>query len=97
MRAGSGLLVGILLLAACEPIPVDPERVARDCERRAQDAQGPSGSVEVGASSRSGAFTDVSIALSTDYLRGRDPLEVYRSCVYQRTGAGPIRPPSLRP
>jgi hypothetical protein len=33
--------------------------------------------------------------VSSDYLTGRDPLEVYESCVIERTGALPIRPPAL--
>ena len=82
-------------LTACAPVPVDPERVARDCERRAQGARGPTGGIALGASTSGGPFVDTSITLSSDYLTGRDPMEVYRTCVLDRTGAAPIRPPVL--
>lgn len=90
------LLLAPLLLAACQAVPPDPEQVALACERRAQEAQGPTGSATVGVSSDSGPFTSLSVGLSSDYLQGRDPLEVYDSCVRARTGAAPIRPPRLR-
>ena len=92
----SWLAAGALLLAACEPIPVDPLQVARACEERARAAQGPTGSVTIGASSSDGPFVGTEIGLSGDYIAGRDPLEVYESCVFQRTGAAPVRPPALR-
>jgi hypothetical protein len=83
------------LLAACQPVPVDPERAARDCEQRAQRAGGPSGNVTIGANSDDGPFLGAEIGLSSDFLAGRDPVAVYEECVYQRTGAAPIRPPRL--
>lgn len=90
------LVLGALaLLAACDPGPVDPETAARACEARAREAQGPTGGLTVGASSSDGPFAGLSIGVSSDYLGGRDPLEVYESCVVDRTGALPIRPPSL--
>lgn len=90
------LLPAAALLAACEPTPVSPERAAEICEERARAAQGPTGAIEVGASSEDGPFGGVEIGLSGDYLAGRDPLAVYEECVIQRTGQPPIRPPALR-
>jgi hypothetical protein len=90
------LIAGAAVLAACDPVPVDPERAARDCEQRAQAAQGPMGNVTIGANSRDGTFGGVAIGLSGDYLAGRDPVAVYEECVVSRTGAPPIRPPRLR-
>jgi hypothetical protein len=92
MRRAVALL---LLLAACDT-PVDPERVARQCEERARAAQGPTGSVTVGANSEDGPFVDAEIGITGDFLAGRDPQKVYEDCVFQRTGQGPIRPPVLR-
>ena len=89
------LLAAALGLAACAPVPVDPLQVARDCERRAQGARGPTGAVQVGASSSDGPFVGGAITLSSDYLAGRDPYEVYATCVTDRTGAPPVRPPTL--
>lgn len=96
MRAALALTLGLtgLLLAGCGP--VSPERAAAICEDRAQSAQGPTGRVTVGANSRGGTYLGGEIGVSGDYLRGRDPLEVYESCVYSRTGEAPIRPPRLR-
>jgi hypothetical protein len=97
MTRGALLMVpAALVLAACEPVPVDPERAAQLCEERAQAAQGPTGSVTIGASSEDGLFSGAEIGLSGDFLTGRDPQEVYRECVIARTGALPIRPPRLR-
>jgi hypothetical protein len=91
-------LAGLALaaLAACAPLPVDPEQVAQDCEERARAAQGPTGTLTIGANSRSGPSVEGSIGVTGDFLAGRDPLQVYSSCVYQRTGQAPIRPPRLR-
>lgn len=84
------------LLAACGPRPpMDPLAAARLCEDRARAAAGPTGGVAVGANSADGPFADVAISLSSDYIAGRDPLEVYRTCVVERTGAEPVRPPAL--
>ena len=88
-------LLALPVLAACEAGPVDPLRAARLCEEQARAAQGPTGEVAVGASSSDGPFAALGVTLSTDYLSGRDPQEVYRTCVMERTGAPPVRPPAL--
>lgn len=82
-------------LAGCTPVPVDPERVAQDCEQRARAAMAPTGSVTIGVNSRSGPSVGASIGVTGDFLAGRDPMQVYESCVFQRTGQAPIRPPAL--
>jgi hypothetical protein len=86
----------VLLLAACEMPPMSPERAAALCEERARAAQGPTGRVTVGANSNTGPSAGLEIGISSDLLAGRDPLEVYEECVFDRTGAAPIRPPVLR-
>jgi hypothetical protein len=83
-------------LAACAPAPVTLERAAEICEERARAAQGPTGRVTVGTNSNSGGFGGVEIGVSSDFVAGRDPLEVYAECVIDRTGQAPIRPPVLR-
>lgn len=85
-----------VLLAGCTPTPPDRAQVADDCEDRARVAQGPTGDVTIGASTRHGGFVDASVEISSDYLRGLDPIRVYESCVFDRTGDLPIRPPVLR-
>lgn len=86
----------LLALAACDLPPPDPARVAAQCEARARAAQGPTGQVAVGTNSRTGGFGRVAVGISSDFLTGRDPVEVYNECVMSRTGAAPIRPPVLR-
>jgi hypothetical protein len=86
----------MLTVAACAPVPVDPEEVAQRCEERARAAQGPTGSVTVGVNSRSGPSVGAAIGVTGDFLAGRDPMQVYVSCVMQQTGQPPIRPPVLR-
>lgn len=91
--------MAMLLLAAlggCSPRPVDPERIAQQCEERARAAQGPTGSMTIGINSRSGPSVGASIGMTGDFLAGRDPMQVYIDCVFQRTGQAPIRPPALR-
>ena len=95
LRVFLPLAAGAMLLAACEPVPVDPEQAALQCEQRARGAQGPTGSVTIGASSEDGPFVGTQIGLSSDYLAGRDPIAVYEDCVIRKTGAPPIRPPRL--
>jgi outer membrane lipoprotein-sorting protein len=86
-------LASLLLLAACGTIT--HERAAQQCEKRAQAAMGPQGNVTVGVNSQSGGFTSGNITFSSDYLAGRDPYEVYRTCVIDMTGQEPYRPPVL--
>lgn len=86
----------LLVLAACTPALVSPERLAEICEDKARAAQGPTGGVSVGTNSRTGEFGSLEIGVSSDFIAGRDPVEVYAQCVFDRTGAAPIRPPLLR-
>lgn len=73
---------------------MSPERAAEVCEDRARAAMGPRGTVGIGITNE-GPRAGASIGLSLDYLKGRDPLEVYDSCVRANTGQPPIRPPVL--
>ncbi len=91
MRWAAGLLMG---LAACGP--VSPERAADRCEERARAAQGPQIGLTLGANSNSGPFASGSIGITSDAIRGRDPLQVYDECVFGLTGEMPIRPVRLR-
>ncbi|PYE84760.1 hypothetical protein [Pseudoroseicyclus aestuarii] len=92
-----GAVLAGCLLAGCARAPMDPISAADYCEQRARAAQAPTGSVAVGASSGGRVRSGVSIGVSADLLSGRDPTTVYNSCVFERTGRAPIRPPSLRP
>ena len=90
------LLLLALALAACEVTPPDPETVARQCERQARAAQGPTGAVTLGANSNSGPYSRVELGVTSDYLLGRDPAAVYAECYTRRTGTAPFRAPNLR-
>ena len=84
------LILGMLI--ACGP--VSPELAADQCEERARAATGPTGEIGIGIGSN-GTSGRVEIGVTSDYLQGRDPYDVYDSCVRQKTGQGPIRPLEL--
>ncbi|MFA8440358.1 hypothetical protein [Yoonia sp.] len=88
------ILLSALLVTACTPM--SPERAADICEERARAAQGPEIGMTLGANSESGPFASGSFSISADAIRGRDPIAVYESCVFNLTGEMPIRPPRLR-
>ncbi|MFV0409794.1 MAG: hypothetical protein ACK5LJ_08915 [Paracoccus sp. (in: a-proteobacteria)] len=85
-------LIVPLALAACGPIPLaDAERVCLD---DAHAATGPHGSVGVGVGSGDDghAFGRFELSVSSDYIMGRNPAEVYAKCVQRRSGQLPSRP-----
>lgn len=86
------LALGALTLGACGP--VSPEVAAAQCEDRARAASGPTGEFGIGIGT-DGVRSGVSIGISSDFIAGRDPLEVYETCVRQKTGQPPIRPLEL--
>ncbi|ARO13497.1 hypothetical protein BVG79_00137 [Ketogulonicigenium robustum] len=101
MRAGGIVLAasGLMALGACASAPrgeVDIVAAAEHCEQQARASMGPTGEVTVGFNSRSGPTAELAVGLTSDYLRRRDPLDVYSECVIRRTGAAPYRPPVLR-
>ncbi|WP_458792359.1 hypothetical protein [Yoonia sp. MH D7] len=89
------LAVVLLMLGACSTT-MTPQQAADHCEKRARDAQGPTGGVTFGVNNKSGAFTEAEIGISSDFLRGADPDVLYDRCVIEITGEGPIRRPVLR-
>ena len=88
-------ILGLVLMAACGPIPV--EQAEQQCIEPAQLAQRPRGSVGFVADSNGNFGTTVSIGISADYLQGKDPDQVYASCVFGRSGQNPTRPFSTLP
>ena len=95
MRPAAPVLALAALAACGPPAPLPPERAAEICAQRARDAAGPRGRVTVGANSRSGVYTDAGVLVTSDFLRGRDPAEVYRSCVQALAGGTPAVVPEL--
>ena len=94
MRTASLVLI-LVGLAACGPIPVD---VAMDqCIEPARLAQKPRGSIGISADNHGNFGTSVSIGISSDYLQGRDPDQVFAAYVQNRSGQPPIVPFSSLP
>ncbi len=83
------LLTGTLVLAGCGPMSL--ERAEQVCRDKARLAERPRGEAYVGASN-SGAVSGFEIEISSDFIQGRDPSQVYDSCVYQKSGKLPSRP-----
>ena len=90
------LSCGAIFLSACTPKAITPHEAADICEDRARKAQGVHGEVEVGVNSKTGVSSGIKIGVTSDYLKGRDPLVVYERCVFDKTGQAPIRPVLLR-
>lgn len=93
MKRTAAVLICVTTLAACGP--VSPERAADMCEDRARAATGPTGEVGVGINNKGRTSGSFEIGITSDYIQGRDPYEVYQSCVRQKSGQGPIRPLEL--
>ncbi|MFH5775697.1 hypothetical protein [Paracoccus broussonetiae] len=84
------LTPAMLGLTACAPVPVD--QAERSCLTAARDASGPRTEAGFGVGSdgfRGGYF---SVGVSSDYMAGRDPSEVFEDCVLRRSGQPPSRP-----
>ncbi len=85
--------MAVLTLSGC--VPVSPEAAARQCEERARAATGLTGEFGVGFDNDGPALGDWEFGITSDALYGRDPYEVYDSCVREKSGQGPIRPLNL--
>ncbi len=96
MRRAVPLL--LLLLAACGPVPV--QQAERMCIDEARAARGPTGEIGMGVTT-DGPRARVKVAVSSDWLLGRDPAAIFDRCVVQRSGQMPSRPlheqPGWRP
>lgn len=94
-RAAPLLILASLLagLVSCGPVPVEQAESA--CMRNAEMAQRPRGSVTMGVGGggggHSGGFGRVELDVSSDYLMGRDPSDVFNRCVLSRSGQLPTR------
>ena len=89
------LALGPVALAACGPVPL--EQAERICMEDADLATGPRGSVGVGVGSGGRTFGSFEMSVSSDYVMGRDPADVYATCVQRRSGQPPSRPLYERP
>lgn len=89
---GRGALVAFSLLgmAACAPVPV--EQAERNCLASAREATGPQTEVGFGVGSHGYRGGFVRVGVSSDYIMGRDPSQVFDDCVQRRSGKMPTRP-----
>lgn len=92
MRRRARLLLVLALpgLAACAPLTVD--QAERACLGAARDATGPRAEMGVGFGSHGARGGFVQVEMSSDYIMGRDPSQVFQDCVLRRSGQMPTRP-----
>ncbi|MCV2874771.1 hypothetical protein OE810_00740 [Rhodobacteraceae bacterium XHP0102] len=85
-------LIALALLVACgPPKPPTMAQAEAQCRQRADAATGPQTQISVGVGT-GGTSAGVQIGLSSDYLAGRDPEDVYTTCVTRLTGQAPETP-----
>lgn len=73
-----------LPLIACGPVTLD--QAERACAPRAHLAAKPQTSVGMRLNSDGTTQIGGSFGISTDYLEGRDPNDVFRACVQKQSG-----------
>ena len=79
-------LLMLLALPSCGAMSV--ERAESTCVEDAKAARGPTGTIAVGTTTE-GPRVKGDVTISTDWIAGRDPEEVYVSCVMRRSGKAP--------
>ena len=84
------ILCALLPLLACGPVSL--AQAERDCLAQARLAQQPRGSVGVGIGSDGKVRPTFDLTISSDYIQGRDPSQVYDNCVVRKSGLMPLRP-----
>lgn len=80
----------LLPLAGCGPVPL--EQAEQQCLAQARAAEGPQGSVSVQVDNKGNVSTGFEIGVSSDYVSGRDPSQVYDECVMRAAGQMPRQP-----
>lgn len=83
-------LLALAFMASCGPITL--AEAERQCFERARLAQQPRGQVAVGMNSDGKAAGGLRLEVSSDYLMGRDPAQIFESCVMSKAGQAPSRP-----
>lgn len=89
LRPAVLILAALPPLAACGPLPVD--QAERLCVEEANSAARPRGKVALGVGSGGRPVGALDVTISTDFLLGRDPAQVFDSCVKARSGQFPTR------
>jgi hypothetical protein len=68
----------------------------RSCMEDARLAQAPRGEISIGVGS-GGPHVGGKIDVSSDFILGRDPSEVFNRCVLRRSGQLPVTPYTQQP
>lgn len=90
------LLCAALALPTVACGPVSQQSAESQCFLRAQLASKPRGYVSGGMGS-DGPVGAGEVTMTSDFILGNDPSQVYESCVVQKTGQLPGVPLTLRP
>jgi len=83
----------VLLVAACAPAPVSPERAAQLCREQAGLGDGVRGNIGVGVGSGGGKARG-SITVTDSVFRPRDDQAAFEACVARKI-AGEPEPPTI--
>lgn len=87
-------LIAITGLSACaKPKPISVEQAMAQCTEKAAKSVKPNINVDVGigVGHRVRTGVGIGIELTPDYLLGRDPHEVYETCVVAKSGEKPTK------
>jgi hypothetical protein len=99
IQARMVMLTAAMGLTACaDPKPVPVEEAMAICTERARSAIKPDVSVGIGVGTGgygTHVHTGIGIDMSSDYIKGTDPKEVYETCVVARSGEKPTEPLNL--
>ncbi len=92
-----GLATMVGISGCADPKPITVERAMAQCTDRARSAVKPDVNVGVGVGigKRVSTGVGIGIELSSDYLKGRDPEDVYEECVVAKSGEKPTQPLTL--
>lgn len=95
MKLGAHIACAVvgLTLVACGPVPV--LQAERNCLSNARAATAPRSEVAVGVVSdghRVRPAASLELNISSDYMMGKDPSEVFNNCVLRQSGELPTRP-----
>lgn len=83
------------LTACADPKPISVERAMAQCTERAREATKPQVTVGVGVGTGGKVSGGIGIELSSDYLKGTPPEEIYETCVVAKSGEKPTEPLKL--
>lgn len=92
-RAPLAAIVLLGTVAGCGPVPV--QQAERNCMQDARAATGPRGEIAMGVGTDGHhvrPVTRVELSISSDYVMGRDPADVFNRCVMRQSGEMPTRP-----